>query len=247
MKLSQLNVDTLLKDPVIEVRQKALLKIAGQYSGWSDEAFSPEENQVVEVLFRMIAKAPEVSLRRVLAESVKDVSHLPQDIALILARDSIEVSAPILQYSKALKDVHLLEIIKNTKNREILLTISKRENLSESVTTVLLNKKDDVLTYTVIDSFGSKIHAANYAKILDNPKVSEKIITAIVEKDFIPPAIIEKLLSRVTGKAREALEEKYHIVFESKKMLAELEKHRELAAVEMEKLRVSHKDTKNKT
>jgi uncharacterized protein (DUF2336 family) len=247
MKLSQLDVDRLLKDPVIEVRQKVLLKIAGQYSGWSDEAFSPEENQVVEVLFRTIAKAPEAALRRVLAESVKDVSHLPQDIALILARDSLEVSAPILQYSKVLKDVHLLEIIKNTKNKEILLVISKRENLSEAVTTVLLNKKDDVLTYAVLSGFGSKVSAANYAKILDNPKVSEKIITAIIEKNSIPLTIVEKLLSRVTGKVREALEKKYHIVFENKQMLTELEKHRELAAVEMEKLRVSHKDMKNKT
>ena len=222
MKLSQFDIDRLLKDPVIEVRQKVLLKIAGQYSGWSGETFSPAENQVVEVLFRTIAKAPEVSLRRVLAESVKDISYLPQDIAIILARDFAEVSAPILQYSKVLKDVHLLEIIKNTENKEILLAISKRENLSEVVTTGLLNKKDDVLTYTVLSSFGSNVSATHYAEILDNPEVSEKIITAIIEKNSIPVAIVEKLLSRVTGKARETLEEKYHIVFENKKMLAEL-------------------------
>ncbi len=240
MKLSKQDVDRLLKDPSVGVRHDILVKIAGQYNAVSGEdKLTPEEDEIVEVIFRTLAKNAEIEIRKTLAEILKDSPKLPRDVAQVLTKDLTEISTPILQYSPALADEDLLEIIKNTRNMERVYAIARRENLSETITTALLDKKDETLHNVVLRSFGSKISELSYEKILSNAKVSEKVVNAMIEKGSLPVAITEKLLMRMGDKARETLDEKYHVVFESKKVKQQLDKSKELAAQHIAELRAA--------
>ncbi len=62
-----------------------------------------------------------VMVRKALSESVKENLDIPKDIALTLAADVVEVAAPILEFSKALSDEDLLEIIQNKRLTPTLL------------------------------------------------------------------------------------------------------------------------------
>ena len=247
MKLSKQDVEQLLKSPEAGIRREVLLKITSQYNGSGKERLSEEETEVIEVIFRALAKNADVEIRQILAENIKESRYLPEDIALVLAQDSLEIAGPILQYSPALSDASLLDIIKNTKKMDRLLVIARRNNLSEGLTAALLGKKDEALSGVVLNSFGSKISKASYDEMLDNPKVSEKILSAMVEKGLLPLDITEKLLGHITGKAHDLLNEKYDVVFDNKQLNAEIEKQRKLAVAKMEKLQASGVQNKKNT
>ena len=216
MKLTRQDVDQFLADRSVEMRRVLLLRAIGHYNGVSGVTLSQEDRRLIEAMFRDLAKKAKPSIRKLLAEGVKDTAHLPQDIAVMLATDGSKNALPILQYSPALCEGDLLNIIKKNKKMDCLMAIAQRTNLSESVTAALLAKKDDVLSNAVLNSYGSKISEASYREMLSHPKVSKKVLNAIVEKGSLSFEITGKLFSHITGKAWESLNKEYDVVFERK-------------------------------
>ena len=237
MKLSKQDVERLMKDPSIEARQEVLSKIAEQYNSLEGGSLSADETKIVEDIFRVLAKSAEVEIRKTLAESVKNSSNLPKDIVLKMANDIADVSNPILQYSQVLNDKDLLEIMGSAKEASRVLAIAQRHNLSETMTTALLDQNKEEISSAVLSSFGSKISEESYNKMLEQNQLSEQIVNAMVEKGSLSVTIAEKLLKCVTGKIRESLDEKYQIIFESKQLKKEMEKNLELAAANIMGLR----------
>ena len=237
MKLSKGDVEKLLKDPSTQARQDILSKIAGQYNSEEEGQLSTEETKIVEDIFRALAKSAEVEIRKSLAESVKNSANLPRNIALTMAKDISEVAIPMLQSSQVLNDDDLLEIINTTQDQERVMAVAKRDNLSEKMTTNLLDKGSEEITKAVFNSYGSMISDSSYQKLMDSTQISEQIVHAMVEKGSLSVTLTEKLLKRVTGKIRESLDEKYQIIFESKQVKAEMEKNLQAAAAKMMGLR----------
>lgn len=230
MALSRSDVERLMKDPSTQARQEVLAKIAEQYNTTEDRSLSVEETNIIEDIFRSLARSAEVEIRKTLAESVKNSPNLPKDIALRMADDIADVANPILQNSPTLDDADLLDIIGSTKDVGRMLAIARRDNLSEAVTAPLLDKNNEEISSTVLTSFGSAISDSSYNKILDHVPLEENVVNAILEKGSLSVSITEKLLNRVTGKIRQSLDEKYQIIFESKHLKKEMEKSLELAA-----------------
>ncbi len=244
MKLSKQDVERLMKDPSTEARQEVLLKIADQYNAIESGTLSKEETEIVEEIFRALARNAEVEIRKTLAESVKNSPNLPKDIAMSMARDIADIANPILQNSQVFDDKDLLEIMKTTQDAGRALAIAQRDNLSEKLTTELLDKNDEDISSAVLSSFGSNISEASYDKMLGQAVMSERIVNAMVEKGSLSVTITEKLLKRVTGHIRESLDEKYQIIFESKQLKKEMEKNLEIAAATMMGVRAA--DAHNK-
>ena len=247
MRLSRHDIDRLLKDPTAETRREVLLRIIDQYTASGESTLAQEDTETVEELFRTILKTADVSMRKLLALGVKQASHLPQDIARLLTADVAEIALPILQYSPVLSDAHLLEIIKNNKSAPYLLAIARRHYLSEPITAALFGKQDAALTSAVLAGVGSQISEDNYHALLDQPKISKKLIQSMVENGSLPLAIMEKLLSQMSPQDKEALNETYEVVFEKKTVKAAIEKKRAEAAADMNKLRATKAQTNNAT
>lgn len=244
MKLSNQDVEKLLKDPSTQARKEVLSKITDQYNIMDEGSLSGDEAKIVEDIFRVLAKSAEVEIRKTLAESVKNSATLPRDIALTMAKDISEVAIPMLQSSQVLNDDDLLEIINSTQDTERVLAVARRENLSETMTTSLLDKGNEDITKTVLNSYGSNISNNSYQKLMDSTQMSEQIVHAMVEKGSLSVTLTEKLLKRVTGKIRESLDEKYQIIFESKQLKAEMEKNLQAAAAKM--MGVRSADSRNR-
>lgn len=219
-----------MQDPSLAVRQEILFKIADQYNTLEEGALSDAETKIVEDIFRALARSAEVDIRRTLAEGVKNSTNLPKDIALKMANDIESVSSPILQHSQVLSDSDLMDIMNSSKDAGRALAIARRDNLSEAMTTVLIDKRNDAVTGAVLNSFGSVISEDSYNKILEESALNESIINAMLEKGTLSVKITERLLKQVTGKIRDDLDDKYQVVFENKQLKKEMEKNLELAA-----------------
>lgn len=95
--------------------------------------------EVLEILAR--DQLPRV--RRILAETLKDVSDAPPEIIGRLARDTdIEVSGPVLRSSPVLTEDDLLEIIRSCAIAGPLAAISERPNLVERVSDAIVETDD---------------------------------------------------------------------------------------------------------
>ena len=229
MALSKNDVQRLMTDASIEARQEVLAKVAQEYNGLDGRPLSEDEAKLIEDIFRALAHSTEVEIRKTLAENIKNSPNLPKDIALKMASDIADVANPILQYSQVLDDNDLMNVLATTKDVERILAIAKRDNLSETLTTTLLDKNDNTISTTVLNSFGSKISDASYNKIIESQSVNENIVSAILEKGSLSVSVTDKLLKSVSSQIRESLDSKYHVIFENKQLKKEMEKNLELA------------------
>ncbi len=236
-RLSKDDVNRLLQDNSAENKIEVLGKITDLYNeDEADVSLDPKEVMAIEGIFRVLMKTAEARVRIAFSDSVKKSATLPKDIAISLAKDIDEVALPILQSSQVLNDNDLKEIIRSTSNLKHIKAIAQRETVSEEISKELVEKDAQVIE-TLLGNFGAQINAETYEKILDKGEGSEVIINAMVEKGAIPVTVMEKLLNYVKGTIRQELDQKYHVVFESKALKKEMEQNLHQATRRMMGLR----------
>lgn len=82
-------------------------------------------------------------VRRILSETLKDIAHAPADVILKLAQDvELVVCAPVLENSPVLTDEDIVNIISSGPVKGALSVISRRRNISESITDAISNTDD---------------------------------------------------------------------------------------------------------
>lgn len=239
MALSKLDVEHLMRNPSTVARQEVLTKITSQYNQKDKNPLSPQETKIIEDIFRVIAQGAEEEIRKTLAQQMAHSPNLPKDIAMKMAADIADVSHPILEHSPVLEETDLIEVMKYISDDATLMAIARRENLPESVTSKLIQKNNTHINKTVLASYGSAISDASYDHLTSGEHLDEETIHSIFDKGSLSVTITEKLLSRVTGKIRESLNEKYQVVFENKKIKKEMEKNLQLAASTIMGLRLA--------
>ena len=222
-----------MRDPSTDARKEVLGKVADKYNLDKENKLSNEETNLVEDIFRALTRSAEVEIRKALAENIKNSDSIPKDIAMKMAQDVAEVANPILQYSQVLSDADLLEILASSKDISHAMAIARRDNLPESVTTMLIDQKNQEISSQVLNSFGSNISDASYEKIIENHLLNEDIVSAILDKGSISVTLTEKLLKRVSSQIRTSLNQKYQVVFDNKHLKKEMEKNLELAATKI--------------
>lgn len=242
MALSQKDVDRLLKDTSPVVRQEVMVKIVAQYNDMGPNAFSTEENEIVEVIFRTLMKETGKIDREVLSEKLQESGKLPKEIVLYLAQDGmLEVAGPMLRYSPVLEEKDLVTLVEGTSDIKRLLTIARRDPLPEKVSAALLKKRLDAVTMEVLKNTGSRVSDESYMQLLEGPEMNEETIRAIVNKGTVSVAVAQRILLCVEGAAKAALDEKYEIRFENKQLKKTLEKKQKMTTQKMAELRSANK------
>ena len=241
MALSQKDVEKLLKDSSKAVRQEVLLKVISQYNDMGPNAFTIEENNIVEAIFSTLLKAPEKVDRAIMAERLQECGKLPKEIVLTMAQDiMIEIAGPILRYSPILNEKDLLKLIEGTNDKKRLLAIAQRDPLSEKITDALFKKEMAVINMAILSNIGSEISDKTYLELLkEGSKVNQETIQAIVDKGLVSVVVAEKLLFCVEGDAKATLDEKYEVRFENKQLKKDLEKRQKQAALKAAELRTN--------
>ena len=138
-------------------------------------------------------------------------NDLPHDIALALARDIDEVALPMLEFSKILSDMDLLDIIYDA-NVQKLLAITRRKNISTNVAKSLVNRKFEVVTNSLLRNQDFIQNPKSFSDLIDATAESKELLTAIVKSSAIPAAITEKLLNEVAGQMFALMKTKYNIL-----------------------------------
>ncbi|MBI1275489.1 DUF2336 domain-containing protein [bacterium] len=187
-----------------EIRLSVTKRAAQNFSG---RKLSQDDMDVALSMFRIMCRDVEVEIRQVLAESLKSDPMLPRDIALVMAKDVIDVSSPLLQFSPVLEDKDLLEILKDNPPVAKQLAIATRPVVNEPVVMALVeNGPQDVLA-RVIENQGAKLNDQSVLKAFERFPEAESSLIRMVERHALPREVMDRLVSKVSLKLRGALME----------------------------------------
>jgi len=200
--LTGADVEKLLRDPSADNRAETAQKISDTYK---DAALSDEERGIAEEILRSMTRDAEVMVHAALSESVKDNPTLPKDIALTLAADVVEVAIPMLEFSKALSDADLLEIIQNKPPPGHQLAVARREIVPESISDALVATEHEDVVAELVANEGALISENTMNRIVDTFGDSGRVNSSLVWRQSLPLTVAERLVTLVSESLREHL------------------------------------------
>ncbi len=206
--LSQEDVARLLEDPTSETKIDVLHKVSRSYQ---PESLSDNERTLAEQIFRLLVKDSAVKIRASLADNLKDNPYIPKDIILDLARDVEEVASPVLTMSEVLDDDDIVDIIEHSGEIWRYLSVSKREIVSEKVSGVLLDSKNQEVVGALLDNKGAAFSDESLHSLADMAEQNSEIAEKLSARPALPTSIVEKLISVVSDDVADYLQREYQI------------------------------------
>jgi uncharacterized protein (DUF2336 family) len=187
-----------------EIRLSVTKRAAQNFSG---RKLSSDDMDVALSVFRIMCRDVEVEIRQVLAESLKSDPMLPRDIAMVMAKDVMDVSTPLLEFSPVLEDSDLLEILKDNPPVAKQLAIASRPAISEQITGTLIEIGPEDVLARVIDNKGAKLSDQGVLMAFERFPDAEPALLRMVSRHELPRDMVDRLVSKVSLKLRGALME----------------------------------------
>ncbi|MEE9139168.1 MAG: DUF2336 domain-containing protein [Alphaproteobacteria bacterium] len=171
-----------------------------------------EQDEVRRLTYRVLeilARDQITKVRKVLAETLKDVADAPPEIVKELARDvEIAVAGPLLRYSPVLTDEDLLEIIKSCTVRGPLIAISGRAGVAARVSDAIVAADDIEAVTSLLANPSAQIREETLDRIIDRapdveawheplvgrPQLSGRAVAGITR--FVADSLLEALEKR---------------------------------------------------
>ena len=198
------DLDHAVSQGTAESRSRALwhttdLMITGRYS--EDEIWT-----FGEVIGRL-ADEIEVAARAQLARRLARFDKAPVNIIHKLAfDDSIDVAGPILQKSQKLESYALVANV-CTKGQTHLLAISKREQLEETVTDVLVTRGDQEVVNSVATNSGARFSDFGFLHMIKRAEGDSILAEHLGLREDIPRHIFQQLIAKASDDVRKRLEQ----------------------------------------
>tara|TARA_R110000868_G_scaffold58183_1_gene179753 strand:+ start:5277 stop:6359 length:1083 start_codon:yes stop_codon:yes gene_type:complete len=167
-------------------------------------ALSEEFDSVLSALAEQTAQ----DARAELAERFADTPLAPTGTLLKLARDAIEVAAPILARSTALSEADLLSIAEQGAQPQ-LKAISQREILSENLSDTIVRRGDDETVAVLIRNDGAKLSRETFETVATRAEGSVVLQAPIVTRKDTPADLLSDLMLTVENHLRDHILERF--------------------------------------
>jgi len=197
--LNEEDVGRLLSHPDGETRAEIAAKIASQLPG-----LNPDQRRIAEDIFRVMVHDAEVRVRAALVRQLKDNPAVPHDVAIALANDVEDVSLPMLQFSEALTDEDLIEIV-HSQGPEKQLAVAGRPTVSASVADALIDSGNEHAVATLISNDGADLTETSLGRVVERYGETETVGRSLIERKALPVSVAERLMTRVSEHLRTSL------------------------------------------
>jgi uncharacterized protein (DUF2336 family) len=162
------------------------------------ERLSEEHVAVFDDVIGRLAADIETKVRAELSRRLAPIANAPIEVVRALARaDEIDVAAPVLIGSTRLNDQDLIETAKG-KGQDHLLAISKRQQLSEIVTDVLVDRGDREVVRSVAQNDGARFSDSGFSTLVAKSAGDDLLGESIGLRKDIPRQHLEMLLKKAS-------------------------------------------------
>jgi uncharacterized protein (DUF2336 family) len=202
------DVHALKESALPEVRQAVAEKVT-QY--FNVGMFDANEEALAFDIIRLLARDVSELIRKTVAENLKSNSKIPHDVALCLAQDVIDVALPILEFSTVLTDGDLLEIIRSAREVAKLMAITKRNGISESVSSALILNRNEPVVVSLFGNKTANISEESLRLVLKEFAEKGNVIESLIDRGDLPIGIVEKMINTLSQDFRERLIAEYKV------------------------------------
>ncbi len=207
MTLSYNDIHLLVREQSAQTRAEVAQKVAREYNHQC--SFTPRSSKTAVEIFRLLLQDTEKVVRLALAQELKHNPQAPHDVITALAHDHYDIAKEILEHSPALYDDDLLEFIKETKNVKNLVAISKRKNLSSTVSNALVKTHHKPVIMSVLDNKKANVTDDTYGYLLSEFRDDHNILEAMVYRGAISTDYAEKLYSLVLERLKKHMTKRH--------------------------------------
>ncbi len=181
----------------VEKQAEIVRRITDLFLAGADK-YSDEQVDLFDGVISRIADRIEIKARVELAHRLAPADNAPPVTVRKLAHDdSIEVAGPILSRSNRLTDEDLLAIASDN-SQERLLAISKRSNLSEKISDVLVTRGNRDVVLSVTRNEGARFSDAGYGKLVDRSINDEVLAICVSMRKDIPQEHFNALIAKAS-------------------------------------------------
>jgi uncharacterized protein (DUF2336 family) len=198
----------LSTDDDVEVRCNLAQQI-GRLAPELDDSSRERVGTIVNQVLDTLARDQMVRVRSELSQALKETANVSVDLIQLLAKDEeADVAGPVLEFSPVLDDNFLEEIIRNSSASEILSSISRRQDLSASVSDAVVDTRDEQAITALLSNKSTQIREETldqlveqaeqvpqwHQPLVDRPALSLRAITRLAE--FVADSMVADLEKR---------------------------------------------------
>jgi uncharacterized protein (DUF2336 family) len=122
-------------------------------------------------------------------------------VAESFAFDDIEVAAPILRRSSALSEETLLRVVQR-QSQEHLLAVSKRPEVSQTLSRALVDHGDDRVVGSLLENEKADISPTTYDRIAERAENSTALQAPLVRRANVPPELLNGIYLKAESRLR---------------------------------------------
>lgn len=194
----------LAADPEEVVRSELVGKIVDRLPA-NGTPPKPIETIVVDVLKRLSAD-PSPTIRRLLAEAVRELEQAPKSVVLDLARDRTdEVAEPVLRHSPQLEADDLIDLVAQGRSSRQLRAIAARDNLPAPVAAAIVARDDIDATAALLGNASAQIREDTLDHVLDLAPDRPTWHRPLVYRPTLPGSAVKRLSEFVAQSLLESL------------------------------------------
>jgi uncharacterized protein (DUF2336 family) len=167
--------------------------------------FNDDHVQVFDEVFSRLIGEVDANARAELSHRLAPIGNAPPEAVRRLAKDDdIEVARPILKQSQRLEENDLVEIVQG-ESRAHLLAVSKRRELGESVTDILVRRGDREVLRSVAENLDAQLSDAGFVALIEGIAQDGALAEKIGLRPDIPPRLFRDLLLETTQAVQQRL------------------------------------------
>lgn len=191
-----------------KVGREHLVSAVGDLFDDANAVLSEGERAIMSDILRHLVKDVENSVRRKLAQRLADSVSAPHALMVELANDEIEIAAPVLNRSKVLRDVDLIEVVRH-KTLEHRLAVAVRDSVTAPVSEALVQTGDPAVVETLLRNRSATIAPDTMACVVEQSQARANYQEPLLRREDLSPELAKRMYWWVSAALRAAILERY--------------------------------------
>ncbi|HSR73021.1 MAG TPA: DUF2336 domain-containing protein [Kiloniellales bacterium] len=191
----------LALDKSVESR-RALTATIGDLFSAKDRVLTERERALMGDILRKLIRDCESVVRRDLSERLARAPDPPHDLIVALANDDIEVAAPVLMNSSVLRDVELIQVIRQ-RTQQHQLAIAMRRSISEHVSDALVETGSTDVIKTLLENQDARISEATMIYLAEESRRVDTYQEPLIKRRDLKPELAERMYLWVSAALRQ--------------------------------------------
>ena len=169
-------------------------------------SFSEAQIELFDDVMMRLAEGLELAARAAFGTRLATTTDAPLKVIRLLAFDAeIEVDGPVLAQSPRISDDMLVENA-STLSQDHLLAISKRTQINDKVTDVLLARGNAAVISSTVANDGSSFSKNGFSQLVEKSQHDVRLAFCLWSRPDVPRQELMNLFQRVSDEVRAALE-----------------------------------------